>query len=80
MTENITLSKVLVLDLLRRAAPDTYLTEREELLRTIVELRRELAKAKAALAAALDSMTKRKPLGTREIVLQQIRAVLEVCK
>ena len=41
-TENITLSKILVLDLLRRAAPGAYLAEREELLRTIVELRREL--------------------------------------
>ena len=48
-TENITLSKVLVLDLLRRAAPGAYLAEREELLRTIVELRRELSECKAAL-------------------------------
>ena len=48
-TENITLSKILVLDLLRRAAPGAYLAEREELLRTIVELRRELSESKAAL-------------------------------
>ena len=64
-TENITLSKVLVLDLLRRAKPGAYLAEREKLLRTIVELRRELAEVHNAdlLAAAealldrLDTMT-----------------------
>jgi len=49
MTDTITLSKTLVLDLLRRAAPGAYLAEREELLRTIVELRRELSECKAAL-------------------------------
>ncbi len=30
-----------------------------------------------ALEAALDSMTKQKPLGTREIVLKQIRVAIE---
>ena len=41
-TENITLSKILVLDLLRRAAPSAYLAEREELLRTIILLRQSM--------------------------------------
>ena len=63
-TENITLSKILVLDLLRRAAPGAYLAEREELLRTIVELRRELSECKAALLRvpfpfSIDEMSRR---------------------
>ena len=62
--ENITLSKVLVLDLLRRAKPGAYLAEREELLRTIVELRRELSECKAALLRVpfpfpIDEMSRR---------------------
>ena len=63
-TENITLSKILVLDLLRRAAPGAYLAEREELLRTIILLRRELSECKAALLRVpfpfpIDEMSRR---------------------
>ena len=64
MTDTITLSKILVLDLLRRAKTGAYLAEREELLRTIVELRRELSECKAALLRVpfpfpIDEMSRR---------------------
>jgi len=46
------------------------------LLDCIAALEAENAELRAALAAALDSMVNQKPLGTREQVLKQVRALL----